>query len=99
MSTLTNVQLRIDRCFFCHEHLPTGRRDRKTCSARCRMRLSRWRKRLDLHHKNATAQLTEIGEYLAYPDAVAKAAQLLNDLEAQISSIRAKYRVVKVKAS
>lgn len=96
--TVLSGQLTVFRCAFCGEHMLQGRSDKKTCSAKCRNRLFRWRKRLDIHMKHIEYELGEIASYLAYPEARPKAAQLMVKIQDSISETFAKNNIKKVGA-
>lgn len=89
-------QLRLETCVFCGEHFSSKRNDRKTCSGRCRTRLARWRKRLDLHEKKASLELAEIASYLRYPDSVPSAVAALRTLKQEIDDLYKQAGIVKV---
>lgn len=84
-------------CVWCGETFFASRRDAKTDKSSCRLKLSRWRKKLLKHHSEIKKGVDEIKGYLSYPLAQQPAIDALLDIEHQIQAIYHEFKIVKVK--
>lgn len=84
LTTLTPHTVKCKDCIFCGATFTTTRADAKTCSTLCRVKMSRWRKRLFKHNHDAIEAIHEMASYLKYTDSTPDAVQLLQHLKAEI---------------
>ena len=75
------------KCIFCGVMFLAHRTDAKYHDAACRQRALRWRKRLGALAFRLDRDLSEITEYLAYPDAKPSAASILNGAQNSIKIV------------
>jgi len=89
-------QLTIFRCAFCGVAMLDGRKDKKTCSPKCRKRLSRWKKRLIWLEAQAMQNLQELEAYLTFYDARENAARAIKNVEIKAKRVLVENRVQEV---
>jgi len=74
-------QLTIYRCCFCQKLMVDGRSDKKTCSPACRLKLHRWKKKIDILEVRAHEAIDELTEYLKFYDAVPRAISSIKSIK------------------
>jgi len=74
-------QLTIFRCAWCDSVMVDGRIDKKCCSATCRKRWSRWRKKIEALDRQCKKNLELLNDYLNHFATREKAARVVKDIE------------------
>jgi len=90
-------QLTIFRCAFCGELMTDGRKDKKTCSVKCRMRLSRWRSKVYRLEDNAHKAIDLLEQYLKFYDALPIATGALTAIQDRAKAALQNNRIQAVK--
>lgn len=80
-------------CAFCGHEFLAKNKNRKTCSDKCRKRLSRWRSRLSALHGEVMSRLDEIGIYLNYDGARRPACNSLSIIRKHCLKVMADHGV------
>lgn len=68
------------KCSFCGQRYWAKRCDSKFCSATCRGKFYRWRKKLEKYHEKVIAGVTEIADYVRFENSRPAAVACLNDV-------------------
>ena len=84
---IAKSQVTIFRCCFCQQLMTDGRSDKKTCSTACRVKLHRWKKRIDDLEVKADSIITEFQEYLKFYDAVPRAVKALETIKTKSDAV------------
>lgn len=97
MSIVAHERMITRTCFFCGKPFMTTRTDAKYCSALCRQRALRWRKRLPDTLTRLLSAVDGLAAYLVYDDAKPQAIKALNRASAEIDEVYRKFNIRKVK--
>lgn len=74
-------QLTIFRCAWCDNIMVDGRADKKCCSATCRKRWSRWKKKIDRLEMQCQNNLDLLNDYLQHFATRERAARATKNIE------------------
>lgn len=76
-------------CLFCGKHFLARRCDAQFCSASCRGKFYRWRKKLRTLYTQTLSNIQAMGGYLSFQDAKPSAVEALKSLAGSIRDMLA----------
>lgn len=97
MNTATYRVLSFHKCHFCGVDFNASRDDAKFCSGKCRMRMTRWRKKMASHTQEIDRHIQALSEYMKFPDMFRPAVECLKLVEEKCHNVRATYRIQSVR--
>lgn len=97
MNTSAYRVVSFHKCHFCGVEFNASRDDAKFCSGKCRMRMTRWRKKLAEHTQVIDRRIELLSEFMKFPDMFPAAVECLKLVEEKCHNVRETYRIRKVR--